>query len=148
MPVSVSAQTAVRDGLDTEDTFACVAKFPGGRLATARLTWNAGVRRVVYTLHGSRGAIQLADDTLEISAGGCVERREIPSQWSDASHAGWFGAVFDDFRAAVAAGRFAGAEAEQAAQVLALIETAYSSASAGSAERHISALRPVVAETG
>ena len=64
----------------------------------ARLTWNAAVRKVIYTIHGDAGAIRLEDDDVEITERGkVVERRSIASHWGDASHKEWFGAILDRF---------------------------------------------------
>ena len=41
--------------------------FPSGT-ATAHLTWTAGVRKVIYTIHGERGAIRVEDDDVEVAA--------------------------------------------------------------------------------
>ncbi len=61
-PTSISAKMQTLGGSDTEDTFVGTATFPTG-LAAVHLTWNAGVRKVIYTIHGDRGAIRVRTTT-------------------------------------------------------------------------------------
>ena len=64
-PIAVTAKMSNLDPrFDTEDNFTCVLTFPNG-LAHCHLTWTAGVRKVLYTVQGERGAITVADDELE-----------------------------------------------------------------------------------
>jgi predicted dehydrogenase len=122
---------------DTEDNFSCTLQFPTGT-AVAQLTWNAGVRKVQYTLHGERGAITIEDDDVELSIRGTgaaqptVERLSAASNWMDASHAPWFRTLQDEFAQAILAGDFAGKNAREAFLCVQLIETAYASSRAGS----------------
>src|SRR5579885_1442213 len=51
---------------DTEDNFTAVLTFPNG-MAHAHLTWTAGVRKVMYTVQGERGAITVDDDDLQLA---------------------------------------------------------------------------------
>ena len=112
--------------------------FPTG-VAMARLTWNAAVRKVIYTIHGDNGAITLEDDDVEVSvAGKPVERRSIASHWGDATHKEWFGAVLDRFGAAIDAGEYVGADARDAACACSVIETAYASSRSGCVEMSLS----------
>ena len=124
---------------DTEDNFTCTVTFPTG-VAMARLTWNAAVRKVIYTIHGETGAIRLEDDDVEITERGRspqetrVERRSIASHWGDASHKEWFGAILDRFSAAIQAHEYVGADARDAVLCVKLIETAYASSRSGCLE--------------
>jgi predicted dehydrogenase len=134
---------------DTEDTLHAVLTFPSG-LARVHLSWVAGVRKVVYTVHGDRGAVTVDDDDLQISthplAGAVdgapprVERRTIPSDWMDPSHTRWFNSMFDEFLAAIAAGECAGREAQDACRCIEAIEAAGASARDGCRERRAGAL--------
>jgi hypothetical protein len=63
-----------------------------------------------------------------------VEKRVISSNWEDASHTGWFNALFDEFRQVIERGDFAGKDAREAALCVELIHTAYRSAQQGSRE--------------
>jgi hypothetical protein len=101
------------------------------------------MRRVIYTLHGERGAVRVEDDDVETivqkpKADGSIEwevRKEtVASDWMDASHTIWFRSLFGDFAAAIAAGDWAGKEAETALRCVELITTAYTSAQSGSRE--------------
>lgn len=143
-PIAVTAKMANQepDRWDTEDNFSAVLTFPGGALVHAHLTWTAGVRKVIYTVQGERGAITVQDDEIEVAvmrptqgpdvAQGAVawdfERRTIASDWMDASHTTWFNAMFDRFRVAVELGEFAGQDAQDAYRCVEIITTAYRSA--------------------
>src|SRR5512140_3180461 len=129
-PTAVTAKMSNQqpDKWDTEDNFSAVLTFPGDRLAHVHLTWTAGVRKVIYTVQGDRGAITVDDDDLQLAvmratdgpdvAQGAVtwdvERRTLASDWMDASHTRWFNAMFDRFLHAIASGDFAGPEAQDA----------------------------------
>jgi predicted dehydrogenase len=145
-PTAITARMETMGAFDTEDDFTCSLKFPTG-IASAHLSWNAGVRKVLYTIHGDRGAIRVEDDAIEVatqvpvpagSGAGSVswrfEREAIPSDWMDSSHVTWFNSLFDDFRAAIDRGDFVGHEAREAFLCVQLIMTAYASARDGSRE--------------
>jgi predicted dehydrogenase len=127
---------------DTEDNFACSLTFPSGS-ATAHLSWTAGVRKVIYTLHGDRGAIRVEDDDVEVSIlgetpgrpGDGATRRQVASDWKDASHVGWFRSLFDDFATAIARRDFVSRDTEASARCVELISAAYASALDGCRER-------------
>jgi predicted dehydrogenase len=126
---------------DTEDNFNAVLTFPNG-VASAHLTWTAGVRKVIYTVQGSQGAITVDDDDLQLAVmertGGPdvaqgavawkVEKRSIASHWMDASHVSWFNSLFSQFRTAIAEGDFVGKEALESYRCIELIMQAYRSA--------------------
>jgi predicted dehydrogenase len=149
-PAAVTAKMSNQEPSrwDTEDNFSAVLTFPGGALAHVHLTWTAGVRKVIYTVQGERGAVTVDDDDLQIAVmratGGPdvaqgavtwdVERRTIASDWMDASHTRWFNAMFDQFHAAIASGDHAGAEAQDAYRCIEIITTAYRSAADGCRE--------------
>jgi predicted dehydrogenase len=141
-PTSITARASTLGDFDTEDNLACTLAFPGGT-ASAHLTWTAGMRRVIYTLHGDRGAIRVEDDDVEtvmaVRAHGdpvAVETRHdhVPSSWMDAGHSPWFRALFADFARAIEIGDFAGGEALCAVRCVELIATAYASSESASRE--------------
>lgn len=132
---------------DTEDNFSAVLTFPTGT-ATVQLTWTAGVRKVIYTIQGERGAITVDDDDLQIAtiqktegpdvAQGAVtwnvEKRTIQSDWMDASHVQWFNSMFDGFIQAIDSGDYVNREAKESYLCIQLIEKAYESARKGCLE--------------
>jgi predicted dehydrogenase len=150
-PTAISARTTTLGSFDTEDDFSCSLRFPTG-VATAHLSWQAGVRKVLYTIHGDRGAIRVEDDNIEVAqlapkellngrvdgaasdAGWRFDREEVRSDWMDSSHVTWFDSLFDDFRDAIARGEWVGKDAEEAFLCVQLIQTAYASARDGSRE--------------
>jgi predicted dehydrogenase len=157
LPISVSARArfgAHPNGVphDTEEDFTCTIGFPKG-YATVHLTWTAGVRKVLYTLHGEHGAIRVEEDHIEIaqmradpsrSYQGAweFERRTICSDWMDSSHASWFDSLFDEFRSAIDSGQWVSDDAQTAYECVQLITSAYASANAHS--REVPLERPVL----
>ena len=144
-PKALTSFASTTPGFDTEDEFGCTLTFPAG-IVSAHLSWTAGVRKVLYTLHGSRGAIRIEDEDIELAvleAGPGVvapgspgkwrfEKRVAPSDWMDASHVGWFGSLFEEFRVAIGEQDFVGKDAREACLCIDLIERAYRSAREGS----------------
>jgi predicted dehydrogenase len=140
-PTSVTAKMGTIGGHDTEDNFSCSLTFPTG-LVTAHLTWTSGARKVLYTLHGPRGAITVDDDVVSVhrvvgatgASSELVHRREVASRWMDASHQEWFGRLFDDFRRAIRDRDYVSDQTLDAIQCIQTIGAAYRSAAGGSAE--------------
>jgi predicted dehydrogenase len=140
-PTAITAKTSTRGTWDTEDDMSCTVTFPKG-IAEAHLTWNAGMRRVIYTIHGEKGAIRVEDDDVEIVVKHTVgsetrwenRRERLPSDWMDASHVRWFKSLFEQFTVAIAMDDFVGREALESYKCVELIETAYESARLGSRE--------------
>ena len=129
---------------DTEDNVSSVLTFPTG-FAQAHLSWTAGIRKVLYTLQGERGAITVDDDDLEVavrqqaeSPGAHIERSRVSSQWTDASHVSWFNSLFEQFRAALEEGRWVSPETEDALVCLQVIDAVYRSAANGSRDLPLS----------
>ncbi len=141
-PTAITAKMSTLGPFDTEDNLACSITFPTGT-ASAHLTWTAGVRKVVYTIHGERGAVRVEDDDIETTIGqkGAdgsvaweVQRERISSDWMDAGHSIWFRSLFEQFVTAVDTGDWVGHEAQTALRCIELITTAYASATDGSRE--------------
>jgi predicted dehydrogenase len=144
-PTAISARMSTLGPFDTEDDLSCSLRFPTG-VASAHLSWQAGVRRVIYTIHGDRGAIRVEDDNVElcraedgVSVRGAdvrwrFERSDVSSDWMDSSHVSWFSSLFDQFRTAIDNGVYVGREAEESFLCVQLIQTAYASARQGSRE--------------
>ena len=154
-PTAITARAVAMGPYDTEDDFSCSLRFPTGT-ASAHLSWNAGVRKVMYTVHGERGAIRVEDDDIEVAVrerksaapGGAeagttswrFEREAISSDWMDSSHVTWFNSLFDDFEGAIERKEFVGREAEEAFLCVQLISTAYASSRDGSRELPLAGL--------
>ncbi len=99
---------------DTEDNFDATLNF-GNKRAQIHLTWTAGVRKVIYTLQGEKGAITVDDDKMQIAtmhtddsndnishkAYWKINVVDIKSDWMDSSHTTWFNAMFDKFKLAI-----------------------------------------------
>jgi predicted dehydrogenase len=145
-PTAVTAKMHTLGSFDTEDNFSCSLVFPTG-LATAHLSWTAGMRKVLYTISGDQGGILVDDDSIEVNvavrepSGGTrwqSEREAISSHWMDASHATWFGTLFEDFLTAIENREYVGREAWEAFLCVQLITTAYQSSARGSRELPLS----------
>jgi predicted dehydrogenase len=147
-PTSITASMSSRGPFDTEDTFVGAATFPGGGLASVHLTWAAGIRKVIYTLHGERGAIRVEDDDVEVAVMGEaraegqgaaweMKTRKVASSWMDAGHAGWFRAMFRDFVTAMDTKDHVGRSARDALLCIEVVSAAYASAAAESVNRPI-----------
>jgi predicted dehydrogenase len=143
-PTAISAKMSARPGFDTEDNFSCALTFPGGGTASAHLSWTSGVRKVIYTIHGDRGAIRVEDDDVEVAvmtsptgapATWETTKHKISSDWMDASHVGWFRSLFNQFATAIAEDDFFGKELETSVRCVELITTAYASSRDRSIER-------------
>lgn len=140
-PSSVSAHMSTLGDWDTEDNFSCTLQFPSG-IAVAQLTWTAGMRKVIYTVHGDRGAITVNDDDIELTtmkpANGSAavkwetHRQSVSSDWMDASHVGWFSSLLDEFKESIETNDYVGHSALDALACIHVIRTAYSSARSGS----------------
>ncbi len=140
-PTAVTAKMGAIGDFDTEDNFSCSLTFPTG-IVTAHLTWTSGARKVLYTLHGPKGAITVDDDVVSVhrvvgatgASSELVYRREVASRWMDASHQEWFGRLFDDFRRAIRDHNYISDQTIDALQCIQTIGAAYQSAARGSVE--------------
>lgn len=145
-PTHITAKTiTLEEDSDTEDNFSAAITFPTG-LAHVHLCWTAGVRKVMYTVQGEKGAITVDDDRLELA----VQKKtgdsdmtaitwelttqQISSHWMDASHASWFNSLFTQFKKAIERKEYVGREAQEACLCIELITTAYRSAALGCKE--------------
>jgi len=148
-PTSITAKMSTLGPFDTEDNLSCSMTFPEGT-ASAHLSWTAGVRKVIYTIHGERGAVRVEDDDVEVSRmtgdagagdGGhgvwATNHERVSSNWKDASHVGWFRSMFDHFARAIDAGDWVSRETESSLRCVDLITSAYASALDGSREREL-----------
>jgi predicted dehydrogenase len=137
LPTHVAAKTITVDRqFDTEDNLNCVLTFPNG-YAHCFLTWTAGVRKVIYSLQGTHGALVIDDDDWQLTTGlhkPRVEKGVIESHWMDASHKQWFDSLFEKFKAAMAAGDYVGTELREAVACVQIIETCYRSNAEGCRE--------------
>lgn len=148
-PTSITAKMRTCDPYDTEDTFVGSATFPTG-FAAVHLTWAAGIRKVIYTIHGDRGAIRVEDDDIEVAVMGEppavnatnrtaweMKTKKVASEWMDAGHAAWFRSMFARFTTAMDQKDNVGRSAVDALRCIELITAAYESANDASRERRI-----------
>ena len=142
-PSSVSAMTSALRGGDTEDNVTCTMRFPGGRIATAYMTWTAGMSRALYTIHGERGAIRVEDEDIEVVTkkmgrdgvvGWETESAWLGADGMDASHPASFGSVLDELATAIAKRSVSSVHAEDALRSIEVIDAGYRSARLGGHE--------------
>jgi predicted dehydrogenase len=131
---------------DTEDNLTVTLEFPGKKFAHSYLSWTAGMRKVVYTVQGTKGAVMVNDDEAEISVGfpntgshagtgdHKVEKFTIESDWMDASHTKWFNSMFDKFLGCVERGESLNSEIRESYACVEIIEKCYRSSERGSQE--------------
>jgi predicted dehydrogenase len=145
LPLSLTAK-AVRmaQEWDTEDNLTATIEFPGKKFAHSYLSWTAGMRKVIYTVQGTKGGIVVNDDDAEISIGfpntgshagsgdHKVEKFTIESDWMDASHTKWFNSMFDKFLACIERGDFVNSEIRESYMCVEIIEKCYRSSEHGS----------------
>ena len=136
------ARGDARGPYDTEDDFSCSLRFPTG-IASAHLSWNAGVRKVLYTVHGEQGAVRVEDDGIEIAIAGpraadgdddagTSSARRSASDWMDSSHVGLVQLAVRRLRGAPSAAASSwGARPRRRSAASQLITTAYASARDG-----------------
>jgi predicted dehydrogenase len=156
LPTAITAKMTTPPGYDTEDNLACTITFPEG-IASAHLTWTSGIRKVIYTIQGSNGAIRVEDDDVEVCvmkamrpSTGSLEkpsgarvtwertRESVSSEWMDAGHSIWFSSLFTQFVDAIEAHDYAGREAKESVACIELISAAYASARDASREQVLS----------
>lgn len=155
-PLSISATLSNLEvnRYDTEDNFSATLTFPNA-VANLYLTWTAGVRKVIYTVQGTKGAITVNDDDVEISTmqfpqnnsagpansvvksidssqgyGGIkweTEKYTLSSKWMDSGHSTWFNSLFDQFMHAIKNNDYQNRELLEALLCIELIEKAYKS---------------------
>lgn len=130
LPQAVGAvSTNSNPAFDTEDTISCALVFPSGH-AHLFLSWTSGLRKVIYTVHGTRGAAVVDDDDLLISIDGKTQKCSIASAFNDASHTSWFSSLFEQFRQTIARREWVNRELVDAYCVSLVIDGMYRSAAA------------------
>ncbi len=134
-PSAVSAWVRSGPGKAVEDDATFQLTFPTGILR-AQLSWNASLRRVLYTLHGDRGAIRVEDDEVEVvtrarDGQSRAERSHFPSNWKDAGHGIWFEGVLREFAGAIDRRDFVSRDTEDAVRAMKEISGALVSARSG-----------------
>jgi predicted dehydrogenase len=145
LPKSVSATSfRLSPEWDTEDNLTATLEFPGGRYAHSYLSWTAGMRKVIYTVQGTKGGIVVNDDDAEISVGfpntgshagtgdHKVEKFAIESDWMDASHTKWFNAMFDKFLGCIERNDYVNDEIKESYVCVETIMKCYESGKEGS----------------
>lgn len=124
---------------DTEDNFSAVYEFEEG-LAHIHLSWTAGARKVIYTLHGEKGTITVDDDKMQLALISSVDDEKsshkaqwttqdysITSDWMDSGHVSWFNSMFDKFKIAIAEQDYLNSELVDAYYCIQTISKSYES---------------------
>lgn len=137
--VTASAQNFSFPKYDTEDSFQASYEFETGH-ANLYLSWTAGVRKVIYTLQGEKGALTVDDDNVQLAiinenlsesishkASWVTKNYSIKSDWMNSSHASWFNSMFDQFKLAITNNDFQNSEIMDAYFCIQSIVKAYES---------------------
>lgn len=138
-PTGVSALLESRGTtrLAVEDTATVRLTFPRAT-AEVLLTWAADGRTNWAEITGEQGTLRLEDDTLVLKGDGAPARWPCPPRLSDGSaHPDWFGAVVQDFLAAVRGETSAAANLGEAAMCVAVEAAARESSRRGGAEQPV-----------
>ncbi|HRK01258.1 MAG TPA: Gfo/Idh/MocA family oxidoreductase [Oligoflexia bacterium] len=137
LPTAVTAKMVkISEAWDTEDNFSCVLTFPTG-YASAHLSWTAGVRKVIYSIQGSQGAITIDDDDVQVASQKGTRKFSIASHWGDASHVQWFNSMFDQFVDCIRNSDYVNAELKEAYHCIQIIQRAYDSSNQSSLEQQL-----------
>jgi predicted dehydrogenase len=147
LPVALTAKALrLSPQWDTEDNLTVTLEFPGKRFAHSYLSWTAGMRKVIYTVQGTKGGVVVNDDEAEVSIGfpntgshagsgdHRVEKFTIESDWMDASHTKWFNSMFDKFLDCIERNEFVNDEIRESYACVEVIEKCYLSSEQGSKE--------------
>lgn len=147
LPISLTSKALKLDSQwDTEDNLTVTLEFPGRRFAHAYLSWTAGMRKVIYTVQGTKGSVFVADDDAEISVGfpntgshagsgdHSVEKFTIESDWMDASHTKWFNSMFDKMLGCIERNEYVNDEIRESYACVEVIEKCYLSSKEGCRE--------------
>jgi predicted dehydrogenase len=143
LPIALSATSlTLNSQWDTEDNLTATVEFPEKKYAHSMLSWTAGMRKVIYTVQGTKGGIVINDDEAEISVGfpntgshagtadHRIEKFTIESDWMDASHTKWFNSMFDQFLDCIEKKDFLNEEIRESYACIEVIEKCYKSAAA------------------
>lgn len=147
LPLALTAKSVKLDPQwDTEDNLTVTLEFPGKKFAHAYLSWTAGMRKVIYTVQGTKGSVFVADDDAEISVGfpntgshagsgdHSVEKFTIESDWMDASHTKWFNSMFDKMLGCIEKNEYVNDEIRESYACVEVIEKCYQSSARQSQE--------------
>ncbi|MCO5143373.1 MAG: Gfo/Idh/MocA family oxidoreductase [Oligoflexia bacterium] len=138
LPININARAVtLNQEWDTEDNLTVSLEFPNKKFAHAYLSWTAGMRKVCYTVQGTKGAISVNDDEAELSIGFpntgshagtndySVKKFTIESDWMDASHTKWFNSMFDLFLKAIDENDYVNKEILESYACVEVIEKSY-----------------------
>jgi predicted dehydrogenase len=153
-PLAIGASVSTIDpSWDTEDNLSCTMRFPNGRMASAHLTWSGGMQRMLYTVHGSRGAIRVEDDDIEVihkkqhgegEVAWETEAACVASSWMDPSHRSWFESVLAELEIAILRRDLASTRIDDALRCIEVIDASYRSARNGGHEISLRGSEPLV----
>jgi len=101
-PAAIAAFTNVSEAAPVEDLADLRVIFPGGRIASAHLSWRSPVRRTRAMLYGSEAALEIDDDRVVLTGrSGNSEDLSPAPEADDSYHSAWFAGMAADFESAV-----------------------------------------------
>ena len=121
-PTGIAAFMSLDEAALVEDVADLRVGFPGGRIASAHLSWRAPVRRTRAMLYGSEAALEIDGDRVILTArSGNSEDLSVTPEADDSYHSAWFAGMAADFERAVQEGAGSAAVTENLAEVCAAL---------------------------
>ena len=121
-PTGIAAFMSLDEAARVEDVADLRVGFPGGRIASAHLSWRAPMRRTRAMLYGSEAALEIDGDRVILTArSGNSEDLSVTPEADDSYHSAWFAGMAADFERAVQEGAGSAAVTENLAEVRAAL---------------------------
>jgi predicted dehydrogenase len=121
-PTGIAAFMSVGDAAPVEDVADLRVVFPGGRIASAHLSWRSPVRRTRAMLYGSEAALEIDGDRVVLTArSGNPEDLSVTPEADDSYHSAWFAGIAADFERAIREGAESPTVTENLAEVRAAL---------------------------
>jgi predicted dehydrogenase len=121
-PIGICALMSVGDGAPVEEIADLRVVFPGGRIASAHMSWRSPVRRTRAMLYGSEAALEIDGDRVVLTArSGKSEDVSVTPEADDSYHSAWFAGIAADFARAIQEGAESAVVTENLAEVRAAL---------------------------
>jgi predicted dehydrogenase len=121
-PTGIAAFMSVGDAAPVEDIADLRVVFPGGRIASAHLSWRSPIRRTRAMLYGSEAALEIDGGRVVLTArSGNPEDLSVTPEADDSYHSAWFAEIAADFERAIREGAESPTVTENLAEVRAAL---------------------------
>jgi predicted dehydrogenase len=121
-PAAIASFMSASEDAPVEDVADLRVIFPGGRIASAHLSWRSPVRRTRAMLYGSEAALEIDDGraVLTVWSGKSEDLSPTPEA-DDSYHSAWFAGMAADFERAMREGVESATAAENLAEARAAL---------------------------